>query len=131
LPIIGSEKNNLIRLRGTALHPRRSDGHTGDGQSDGRRSFFQKASYGNCRYVSLQDISVDLGSVARGEIGRYPKLFPEDLKVSGLLDRNGEARGLKMLYPTCTAPAIRILVNQNVGSLREGRRLRHDQCPGY
>jgi len=131
LPTTSSEKNNVIRLRYTALHPRRSNGHTRDGQSDGGRSFFQQPSHGNCRYVSFQDVSVDLGSVARGEIGRYSKPSPNDLKVSGLLDRDGEARGLKVLYPTCTAPTIRILVNQNVGSLREGRRLRHDQRRAY
>ena len=127
LPTTGSEKNNVIRLRGTALHPRRSNGHTGDGQSGGGRPFFQKASHGNCRYVSLQDISVDLGSVASREIHRHFKPFPDDLKVSGRLDRNGKPCSLEMLYPTCTAPTIRILVNQNVGSLGEGRSLRHDQ----
>jgi hypothetical protein len=72
LPATGSEKNNVIRLRYTALHPRRSCWHTGDGQSSGGRSFFQEPSHGNCRYMSLQDISADLGSVARGEIGRHP-----------------------------------------------------------
>ena len=126
LPTTGSEKNNVIPLRFTALHTGRSDGHTRDGQSSGGRSFFQKPSYGNCRYVSFQDISIDLGSVARREIGRNSEPFPDDLKVSGRFDRDGEACSLKMLYPTSTAPTIRILVNQNVGSLGEGRRLRHD-----
>jgi hypothetical protein len=111
LPTTGSEKNNVIRLRGTALHPRRSDGHTGDGQSGGGRSFFQKASHGNCRDVSLQDISVDLGSVARGEIGRNSKPFPDDLKVSGVLDRDGEARVFEMSHPTRAATAIWIFMD--------------------
>ena len=84
LPITGSEKNNIIRLGGTALHPRRSDGHTRDRQSGGGRPFFEKPSYGNCRYVSFQDISIDLGGVARGEIGRHSKPFPDALKVGGL-----------------------------------------------
>jgi len=131
LPTTGSKKNNVIRLRFTALDPGRSDGHTRNGQSSGGRSFFQKPSYGNCRYVSFQDISIDLGGMARGKIGRHSKPISDDLKVGGLLDRDGEARGIKMLHPTCTAPTIRILVNQNVGSLREGRRLRHDQRRAY
>src|SRR5947208_9168242 len=109
LPTTDSEKNNVIPLRCTALHPRRSGGHTGNGQSNGARAFFHQPSYGNCRYVSFQDIPVDLGSVAGGEIGRDSEPLADDLKVSGLLDRNGKARGFKMLHPTCTAPAIRIL----------------------
>jgi len=131
LPTTGSEKNNVIWLRFTALHPRRSNGHTRHGQSGGCRSFFQKASYGNCRYVSFQDISIDLGSVARGEIGRNSQPFPDDLKVSGRLDRDSEACSLKVLYPACTTPTVWILVNQNVGSLSEGRKLRPDQCRAH
>jgi len=128
LPTTGSEKNNVIRLRLTALHPGRSDGHTRDGQSNGGWSFFQKPSYGNCRHVSFQDVSVDLGSVARGEIGRYSEPFPDGLKIRGVLNRDGEARGLKMLHPTCAAPAIRILVNEDVWTLGTRRKRRHDPC---
>src|SRR5260370_19685501 len=43
LPTTGSEKNNVIGLRLTALHPGRSDGHTRDGQSNGGWSFFPEA----------------------------------------------------------------------------------------
>jgi hypothetical protein len=127
LPTAGSEKNNVIRLRFTALHTGRSHGHTRDGQSGGGRSFFQKPSYGNCRYVSFQDISIDLGGVARGEIGRHSKPMPNDLKVGGLLDCDGEARGLKMLHPTRAAPAIWILVNEDTWTLGEDIKRRHDQ----
>ena len=126
LPAVRTEEDDVVPLGCPSFHSRRSGGHTGDSQSSGGRPFFQKLSYGNCRHVSFQDISLDLGSVACGEIRRNSKPFPDDLKVSALLDRDGEARGLKMLYPTCTAPTNRILVNQNVGSLGEGRRLRHD-----
>ena len=113
LPTTGSEKNNVIRLRGTALHPRRSNGHTGDGQSGGGRPFFQKASHGNCRYVSLQDISVDLGSVARGEIGRYSKPFPGRMKIFRLVHRDHETGFFEMMHPARTTTAIRILMNQD------------------
>src|SRR5882724_4812416 len=68
--------------------------------------------------------------MASGEIGRYSKPFPDAFKVGGLLDRDSEACRLKMLHPTSAAPAIRILVNQDVGSLSTGRP-RNDQCRGH
>jgi hypothetical protein len=59
-------------MRYTALHSRRSGGHTGDPQSDGGRSFFQESSDGRRRDMSFQHVSIDLSGVASREIGRHP-----------------------------------------------------------
>ena len=66
----------------------------------------------------------DFGSVTRGEIGRYAKASPDQLKVFGFLDRDGEAGFFEMSHPPRTTTAIRILVNQDdwLLSIRRERR---------
>ena len=125
-----SEENDVVPLGCSPFHSRRTDGHAGNGQSDGGRSFFQESSDGHRRDMSLQHVSIDLSSVASREIGRHPQPFPDGLKVCGLLSRNSEAGIFEMLHPTRTATAIWILMNQERRGLGLGRRPLQDEKSG-
>jgi hypothetical protein len=70
--------------------------------------------------MAFDDITCDLRSVARSQVGRHAETSPDNLEIGGLLDCDGEARVFEMAHPARAAPAIRILVNEDIGSLGEG-----------
>jgi hypothetical protein len=82
--------------------------------------------------MSLQHVSIDLSGMASREIGWHPQPFLDGLKISGLLDRDGEARIFEMSHPTRTATAVGILMNKDRWRLGKRRNRRYDQCqPNY
>ena len=78
--------------------------------------------------MPLDDISINFGRVARTQIGGDTETFPDILKIRIFPNRDIESCGLEMAHPTCTATAIRILVNPNDGSLCSRRGYRGHQC---
>lgn len=123
-----SKKDDVVFLRCSALHPRRSRGHAWNRQANGAGPLLQQLPQSWRGHVPLDDVPSKLGRMTGGKVRRYTKPFPYDFQVSDLLDRDGEAGGLKMLHPACAASAIRILVNENAWSLAESGGRRHDQC---
>jgi len=67
--------------------------------------------------VALDNVSRDFGGMTRSQIRRNTKPHSDDLKVSGLLDRDGKTRVLEMPHPARAATAIRTFVNKNGCSL--------------
>lgn len=55
--------------------------------------------------------------MAGGKIARYAQAFPDRLKLSRFVNRDGKPSVLKMSYPTRAAPAIWIFMYKYGGSL--------------
>jgi len=71
--------------------------------------------------VALDNVSRDFGGMKRSQIRRNAKPSSDDLKVNGLLDRDGKIR---------TQPAQHFC-EQEWLQPRQKRKPRHDQCRGY
>src|SRR5262245_29267569 len=129
-PAVWREQHHIVFFRLAALHPRRADRHAGNGEADRVRFLGKEALERDGGHVSFDDKACDLGRVAGGEIVRNAEPLLHRIDVAGVEHLRDEARILKVLDPTRTAAAARILVNRNhlflAGKERAGLQERSD-----